>query len=183
MRHVYAALIVLASVVGFAPGARADQTDPSLSGLFLALHSTEDNRTAARITQEIWRAWLTVDDEAIANQLTAGAAHMANQRYEEALASFDAVIDARPDISEGWNKRATLNFLMGRFDESTADIAETLRLEPRHFGAVSGQGYIFLRQDNPGQALQWFKRALALNPHLTVIQAMVIQLEGDSTQI
>ncbi|MEM6987508.1 MAG: tetratricopeptide repeat protein, partial [Pseudomonadota bacterium] len=86
-------------------------------------------------------------------------------------------------VAEGWNKRATLYFLMGRYTESTADIAETLKREPRHFGAVSGQGYIYIRQNNQGEALKWFKRALALNPHLTVIRAMVTQLEGEATQI
>lgn len=178
-----AALLLAASLALAGPVARADQTDPGLANLFLALHNTEDNRTAALLTQQIWQAWLTIDDIAISNQLSAGTAHMAGERFEEALASFDAVIAARPDIAEGWNKRATLHFIMGRYTESTADIAETLKREPRHFGAVSGQGYILLRQDNRSGALLWFKRALALNPHLTVIRAMVTQLEGDVTEI
>lgn len=161
----------------------ADQTDPDLANLFLALHHTQDNGTAALITQQIWEAWLTVDDATISNQLNAGTAHMAVKRYEEALSSFTAVIDARPDIAEGWNKRATLYFLMGRYDESSADIAETLQREPRHFGAVSGQGYIHLERDDPDEALKWFRRAIALNPHLSVIRALISQLEGSATEI
>ena len=184
MKRIRSTALLLSAMLVFAgSAARADQTDPGLANLFLALHNTEDNRTAAVLTQQIWQAWLTIDDIDISNQLSAGTAHMAGKRYEEALSAFDAVIDARPDIAEGWNKRATLNFIMGRYAESTADIAETLKREPRHFGAVSGQGYILLRQNNPSGALAWFKRALALNPHLTVIRAMVTQLEGDVTQI
>ncbi len=175
---VFALCVVLVS-----PVSRADQTDPDLANLFLALHSTQDNRTAARITQQIWAAWLHVDDTDVANQLNAGTAQMASARYEEAMASFDAVIDARPDIAEGWNKRATLNFLIGRYVESAEDIAQTLKREPRHFGAVSGQGYIHMQQGRADEALVWFKRALALNPHLTVIKAMVLQLEGAQTEI
>ncbi|MEM9605565.1 MAG: tetratricopeptide repeat protein [Pseudomonadota bacterium] len=184
MRRIRTCLLALIGVAVFAVGtARADQTDPSLAKLFLALHKTEDNRTAAVLTQQIWQAWLTVDDQIVSDQLNAGTAHMAANRFEEALSSFDAVIDARPDIAEGWNKRATLYFIMGDYDASAMDIAETLKREPRHFGAVSGQGYIYLRRDNHDDALKWFKRALALNPHLTVIRAMVTQLEGEATQI
>jgi|GEM_PF-4704715 len=104
MKRIRSTALLLSAMLVFAgSAARADQTDPGLANLF---------------------------DIDISNQLSAGTAHMAGKRYEEALSAFDAVIDARPDIAEGWNKRATLNFIMGRYAESTADIAETLKREP-----------------------------------------------------
>ena len=69
-------------------------------------------------------------------------------KFENAIDLFSKVIDESPDFAEGWNKRATLHFLMGNFNESIQDINKTLALEPRHFGALDGLGQIQFKLNN-----------------------------------
>src|SRR3546814_20777188 len=71
-----------------------------------------------------------------------------------------------PGFAEGWNKRATVHYLLGNYGESLADIAETLALEPRHFGALSGRGLVYLRLEDAQRALDAFEQALAIPPNL-----------------
>ena len=71
-----------------------------------------------------------------------------------------------PDFAEGWNKRATVHYLMGNYDKSLSDVAKTLALEPRHFGALSGRGLIYIELEDEKRALEAFEEALAIHPNL-----------------
>ena len=82
-----------------------------------------------------------------------------------------------PDFSEGWNKRATVYFLMKKFDQSVKDIAQTLRLEPRHFGALSGLGLINQAIGQTGAAIKAYEQALGLNPHLFGLKEKIERLK------
>ena len=80
-----------------------------------------------------------------------GIGAMNNQQLGKALAHFNQLTEIEPEFAEGWNKRATVLYLMGRFKESEEDILQTLKLEPRHFGALSGHGLIRMAlEDWPG---------------------------------
>ena len=83
---------------------------------------------------------------------------------EEAIALFTQVIDIKPDFAEGWNKRATVHFMMGNFDQSMQDIIKTLELEPRHFGALDGMGLIFIHQGQFQQAIDVYDKMLEIFP-------------------
>ena len=87
------------------------------------------------------------------------------------------MIATSPNFSEAYNKRATLYYMTGRYDESLSDINKTLDLEPRHFGALSGRGMVFLKQGKNADALRAFKEALAVNPTMTGTRISVQQLE------
>jgi tetratricopeptide (TPR) repeat protein len=105
-----------------------------------------------------------------------GVGAMGQGEAEPALAMFNAIIELAPDFAEGWNKRATLYYLMGRFEDSIADCERTLKLEPRHFGALSGLGMIYLQLEQDAKALGAYKRALAVHPQLPRLRLEVERL-------
>lgn len=92
---------------------------------------------------------------------------MALEQYENALAALDQLVAALPEYAEGWNTRATLLYLMGDYVASAVDVKRTLALEPRHFGAWSGLGLIYLNLGDERAALAAFSKALEWNPHLS----------------
>src|SRR3546814_18294378 len=100
---------------------------------------------AQQIEGEIWHIWMQSDDGAINGLMRDGVAALSRRDYSHALAKFDQMVVIAPGFAEGWNKRATVHYLLGNYGESLADIAETLALEPRHFGALSGRGLVYLR--------------------------------------
>ena len=155
----------------------ADQDHPGLDPLFSQLKTAPDQATADRITGEIWSLWREVSNPDVANAMAQGAQAMSAKRYRSAYQYFTEVIDRAPDFAEGWNKRATVLFLAKAYDRSIRDIKEVLRLEPRHFGALSGLGLIFLRQGQFRPATQAFRDALAINPYLPRIREALDQLE------
>ncbi len=158
-------------------GIAADQNDPVLDQLFLHLAETTKKEESDRISSEIWERWIDIDDDTARAWLGRGIQAMSSQYYHEALRSFNKVIQIAPDFAEGWNKRATLFYLAGQYDRSIHDIKRALVLEPRHFGALSGLGLIFIERNNFAGALVAFREALALNPHLTRIRRYVDRLE------
>ena len=94
-----------------------------------------------------------------------GIVAMGARNYPEALRAFNLVIEEAPQFAEGWNKRATVYYLMNNYEQSIRDIRQTLALEPRHFGAVSGLGLIYLELGDGASALEAFQRVLKINPH------------------
>jgi tetratricopeptide (TPR) repeat protein len=89
---------------------------------------------------------------------------MGAQQFGTALQKFNAIIAQRPDFAEGWNKRATLYYLMGNYEQSLADIDHTLELEPRHIGALSGLGLVNIRMEREEAAADAFERVLNIDP-------------------
>ena len=165
MKHVIPALAFLAAVV-FAPAIDARQTDERLDGLFARLHVTSNASEAAGIVAMIWGIWTSAEDDELDRLMAIGSAAMNAGRFERALESFNAIIEGDPGFAEGWNKRATLYYLMGRYDESIADVERTLVLEPRHFGALSGMGLIYTELEDAKTALSWFEQAIEVNPYM-----------------
>jgi tetratricopeptide (TPR) repeat protein len=144
--------------------AAADQTAEELPALFTQLLNEVDSESSMAIEGQIWQHWLSAPDENSANLLAQISNAMGVRKFKIALWLSNQLIDSYPDFAEGWNKRATIHYLMGKNAESVADIRETVRLEPRHFGAISGLGMIFLRENNFSAALQAFEQVLVISP-------------------
>ena len=155
----------------------ADQRDPRLADLMAGLTATSDPAEAGRLDREIWSIWMVSGDPETDRMLEQGTMALSQQAWPVALSAFNLVIERRPDFAEGWNKRATLYYLMDRYDESARDVERTLALEPRHYGALSGMGLIELQRGRLPQAMEWFGKALAVNPHLDGIRSVHEQLE------
>ena len=95
----------------------------------------------------------------------------------EALSILNRLIGANPDFAEAWNKRATLYFMMKKYDDALSDIAKVLDLEPRHFGALAGKGMILERQKNFSAAREAYEDALAVNPTLEDVKAAIKEID------
>jgi tetratricopeptide (TPR) repeat protein len=146
--------------------ALADQNDARLEGLFERLHQAGDSETAQGLERQIWAIWLEIGDPESEGLLQRGVAAMAIDDLSRAAAAFDALVARSPGFAEGWNKRATLRWLVGDYAGSVHDIQSTLALEPRHFGALSGLGLIYTEIGEPEAAIRSFEAALALHPFL-----------------
>ena len=180
----FASLIAIAVVcVPLIPPAAGDQNDPRLDILFPELKLAPDQEAADEIASEIWKLWREINDPVAAQALASGSQAMGAGQYRNAYQYFSEVIQEVPAFAEGWNKRATVLYLIGAYQESIEDIRETLQREPRHFGALSGLGLIFLRQRQFGPAAAAFRDALAIHPHLPRIRAALEQLESRQRSI
>ena len=128
--------------------------------------------------QALWLLWSRSGDPSVDALMERGLEEMQAGRHAEAIATFSEVIRRRPAFAEGWNKRATVLYLAGELQRSLADCDEVLKRNPRHFGALSGAGLIHLQLEQHGQALEWFRRALRVNPNMSAIEAEVRRLEA-----
>ena len=154
----------------FAGVAQADQKDPRLDKLFEQLKAASNTEMAQPIEEQIWNIWLESGDQNVDALMAIGVAAMNDSDYDQAYRAFSRVVDVAPNFAEGWNKRATVLYLMGRYDDSIKDIGKTLALEPRHFGALSGLGLCNAQLDKEKEALDAFEKALAINPNMPGIK-------------
>jgi Tfp pilus assembly protein PilF len=102
---------------------------------------------------------------------------MQSGQLDAANAVFSYVIQQDKEFAEAWNKRATVLFLMGEFEKSKYNIAQTLALERNHFGALAGLGMVEVHLGNPKAALEAYRRAASINPHLQDVQQAIARLE------
>ena len=152
-------------LAGAAMDTAADQEDPRLGELFVALAEAPDTETAVAIEAAIWQIWLDAGDGTLNALMEQGVEAMNARRFRDAVGRFTDLIHSAPTFAEAWNKRATVYYLMDRLEDSVRDIERTLALEPRHFGAISGMGLIFLRRGDEEGALGAFEKVLEINPH------------------
>ena len=172
--HVVAAVLLLLICLAPAPGRAAD-----LDSLFEELKDA-DAQEAARLEREIWNEWSKSGSPAMDLLLQRGRDAMAAGDTAAAIEHFTALTDHAPDFAEGWNARATAYFQVSELGPSVNDIAKTLTLNPRHFGALSGLGMIFEQLDQPEKALEAYKAALAIHPQLQGVIEAVERLEADT---
>lgn len=164
--RILRALCLFAGLAAFANSSIADQNDPRLGSLFEQLRSDVQASEAVSIEQEIWTIWLEPSDPVVQSALDSGVSAMSRGDLKSALKAFDQVIAIAPDFAEGWNKRATVHYLMNNLRQSLADISATLELEPRHFGALSGRGLVLVGLRELEPALTAFEQALEINPQM-----------------
>ena len=157
---------------------KADQTDPRLPNLFERLKSATDAKTAQIIASNIWSIWSEKpDDKRLTELLRHGVDLMNAGRLRKAEKLFTSIIATAPDFAEAWNKRATVYFLMGAYDLSKQDIAQTVAREPQHFGALSGLGLVETHIGNYDAALKAYEKAAKIHPFLEGYEDMVGRLK------
>lgn len=151
-----------------------------LDTLFEKLRTTTDPLAAQALEQAIWEQWTMVPDPAQRQLMMRGIAEMGQQELESAVATFTRLIEIAPDLSEAWNKRATVHWLLGNFRASIADICETVKREPRHFGAYSGLGMIRAQMGEHVRAAAAFELARKWNPHIAGLDAEIERQKAEA---
>jgi tetratricopeptide (TPR) repeat protein len=135
----------------------------------------------------MWQVWSRSGDTTIDRLFATGVEQMNARQGEQAVDTFSEIIRRRPEFAEGWNKRATVYYLLGEYQKSLADCDEVMKRNPYHFGALSGYGMIYLQLDQPTTALEYFERALSVNPNLEstrqtieILKTLLIQRRKDT---
>jgi tetratricopeptide (TPR) repeat protein len=184
---VLAALLALAMPVAAAPRddalrALEDRTDAvarrqalrtlastgTMADLPRIAAALRDPDQGVRLVAEaaMWEVWSRSGDAEVDRLFAAGVQDMSEGRWTDAVATFTKIIAKKPDFAEGWNKRATAYYLMGEYKKSLADCDEVMKRNPFHYGALSGYGMIYIQLDEPRRALEYYERALDVNPNL-----------------
>ena len=137
----------------------------NLNILFKELLNAENLQQAKRLEDQIWNNWTRhPNNEYLTNKLENGTYSMYHQQYRMALKLFTDVINEDPKWAEGWNKRATLLFILGDYEKSLDDIEKVLDIEPRHFGALSGRAQIYLSLKEYEKAVDDLRKAKSIYP-------------------
>ena len=143
--------------------------------VLLAALRDDDELVRAVSEQSIWSIWSRSGDAKIDALMRQGTQEMQAGQLKQAIATFTRVIKAKPAFAEGWNKRATVYWMLGDYTASLKDCDEVVKRNPYHFGALAGYGQIWFQLGEPEKALDYFRRALALNPNM---QGVALNIEG-----
>jgi len=125
--------------------------------------------------QGLWRLWSRSGDAALDRLMAEGVEQMQAARFKDAIATFSDVIRRKPAFAEGWNKRATVYYLAGDYQRSLTDCHEVMKRNRYHFGALSGYGQIYFHLEQYDKALEFWRRALEVNPNMLGVE---INIQG-----
>ena len=151
-------------------------TMPDAPVLLQALRD-EDEVVRALAETSLWQVWSRSGDPQIDALFRLGVEQMREGAAPAAIQTFTSIIEKKPEFAEGWNKRATIYYLTGEYDKSLRDCDEVIKRNPQHWGALAGYGQIYLALDKLDLALDYFQRALKVNPNLRSVEAAVAELK------
>ncbi|WP_082837170.1 tetratricopeptide repeat protein [Labrenzia sp. OB1] len=162
------ALCVLTVVMVCGPGlATASAADAEQDALFLALKNAPNEAVARKIEDDIWYSWLNAaPTPEIRARIDKAMERRGVYDFQGARDLLDEVVAQAPDYSEGWNQRAFILFLQGDYEASLEDIERALKLEPRHFGALSGKAMIFMTLGRVKLGQDALRKAVEIHPFL-----------------
>lgn len=143
----------------------------------LARLADADRRVRSAAAAAVWQIWGRSGDAGIDALFARGVEQMQAAALDEALATFSEIVRRKPAFAEGWNKRATVYFLLGENEKSLHDCDEVFKRNPKHFGALSGAGQIHLQLGHARRALEFFRRAVEVNPNLEGVAQLIPLLE------
>ncbi|WP_136618372.1 MULTISPECIES: tetratricopeptide repeat protein [Mesorhizobium] len=144
-----------------------------LDQLFSDLKRERNEKAAERIAGNIWNEWSQSGSASIDLMMQWSQKAVEGQKFDVALDFLDQVVTLQPTYAEGWNRRATVHFMMKNYGKSMSDIDHTLQLEPRHFGALSGLAQIMALTGHKQSALEAWQKVLAIYPMMRSAQDQV----------
>ena len=154
------------------PSVPRDRTR-GLDFLFGALKAAPDEASAKHVEGRIWALWSATTSDTVSLLMSRAKTALDRGEADTALRLLDSVVTLRPDYIEGWNRRATLYYAKNEYERSLDDIKQVLIREPRHFGALAGLGFIMQELGDDKRALEVFRKAVDINPHLQKIQDLI----------
>ena len=174
------AKIVILSFLIF-NNAIAEERDNQLNNLFKQLKNSESTK-AVKIENKIWKIWITHPSEdrrgyRLTELLSQGSLLINQRKLNKAYILFSQIILEDPKWPEAWNKRATVLYMMGKFKESQNDIKKVLKLEKRHFGALSGQGLVQTKLKNYNKAIESYIEVQKIYPSMQAPKLMIPRLK------
>jgi tetratricopeptide (TPR) repeat protein len=149
----------------------------NLDFLFGALKAAPDEETAKAVEQRIWAVWVISPSDTANLLMTRVRTAVEAKDIDLAIKLLDSIIKIKPNYIEGWNRRATLYYMQHDYGRALEDIRQVLKREPRHFGALAGLGMILQDIGDDKQALEVYRRALAVYPKLQRIPDLVKTLQ------
>jgi tetratricopeptide (TPR) repeat protein len=186
MRNVFHVLIpaLVAILMVLSPASSAEEAAPTdeasrLDQLFADLKRERNEKAAERIANQIWAEWRKSGSASVDLMLQWSNEAAESKKFDVALDFLDQVITLQPGFAEGWNRRATVHFMMDNYAKSMADIEHTLRLEPRHFGALTGLAAILKETGRKELALDAYERTLDIYPMMRDAQSEVATLSEE----
>ena len=162
---MYTRILIVAALIFYSNLVPADQTDDRLETLFITLSSSSDKQVIRSTENQIWDIWFAHPNSDVERLMQIGVQRMNANRQSEAMIIFSQLVENFPDYAEAWNRRATLLFILGYYQESIGDIERVLSLEPRHFGALSGLGLVYLQLDQLRKAKEAFEDLIKVHPN------------------
>lgn len=172
----------LVALLGMMLGANAlaqnGGSSTMLETLFAKLQTATDPMAIQSLEAAIWEQWVMVPEGPPRELMLRGITEMQQSRLKQSVDTFSKLIELAPELSEAWNKRATAYWLLGNFPASLSDICETVKREPRHFGAYSGLGMIRAQMGEYPRAVAAFELAKKYNPHIVGIDDEIERLRA-----
>ena len=170
-----------ALAVHAAPAAQigAEEEPSRLDTLFSELKRERNEKAAERIARQIGAHWMDSGSASVDLMMQWANKAISDKKFDVALDFLDQVIVLQPGYAEGWNRRATVHFMMENYAESMTDIAQTLALEPRHFGALAGMAGILKATGREQEALDVYQSALDVYPMLRDAQSELVELADE----
>jgi len=166
----------------FFSNVNAEDRKSELDKLFIQLKNAKDSSSALMIENKIQKIWSTHSSDGrrgfrLTELLNQGSVLINAGEFNKAYELFTKIIAAEPNWSEAWNKRATVLYLMNQYQSSLDDIKITLTLEPRHFGALSGQALNYIELKQYEKAIQSYRAAQKIYPALDSAKKMIPELQ------
>ena len=170
--------LILFIFVSTSNSSAKDNEKKQINELFNQLKNTTNYEESKKIESAIWDLWTTHPiDESLTNLLSDGSFYMSQNNLESAYETFTKTINLDPNWAEAWNKRATVLYLMGRYELSQSDINKVLEIENRHFGALSGQGLVQTALKNYQKAIDSYIEAHKVHPNMKSPLIMIKKLQ------
>ncbi len=144
--------------------------------LFGALKAAPTPEAAKAVEGRIWALWMVSPSDTASLLMSRVRRAIEAKNIDLAVRLLDSIVVLRPDYIEAWNRRATLHYAQKDFERSIEDIRQTLAREPRHFGALAGLGMIMQELGEDKRALEVYRRAIEINPHLPRIPDLIKSL-------